>query len=565
MKQTWKALCIAALAVVGAMTVSCTSQLEEIPGQDRNVITLTTTISLGGNPNSKALSATGVKTFAVDDQIAVVYKDEDGNTRKALTNQLTATDIHDEGKKAVIRVTLDTPAKNGTLRYIYPAAMAKTTIATGATIDDAGTIDFTRLEAQDGKLETLASNLDLAVYDGNLTADATLPASVTLANQLAIGEFTIKNADASVNITSSISSLTVTDGTNIYEVTPVDPATRFGNGPVYVAMKPVTADKTLTFTINNNVTPKEVTGKALAAGNMYPYGLKFGSSVDLNSVTTTDGNSEKYYEAQNGDILSGQFAGVYGYVTIADGATVTLNGVDIQSPADCDHATIHCLGDATIVLNHGSENSVNVSNSNYPAVFVPKDKTLTICGTGELIADNLGGIDCKGAGIGGGRNINCGSIVINGGIISATGGYNAAGIGSGYNATCGSITMNGGVIQAARGGQSAAGIGSGYGGQASCEAITINGGQIGGEYEGYFYVGAIGGQYAAGIGSGQNGNCKAITIGAGITFVTATRGSNNSNSPIGKGSGGQCGTVTIDASLTELIWDDEIYISPTAP
>ena len=561
MNTTMKTLYIAALAVVGAMAVSCTNQLEEFPGQDRNVITLTTTVSLGGNPNSKALSATGVKTFAVDDQIAVVYKDEGGNTRKALTNPLTATDIHDEGKKAVIRVTLDTPAKNGTLRYIYPAAMAKATIATNATIDDAGTVDFTRLEAQDGKLETLASNLDLAVYDGTLTADATLPASVTLANQLAIGEFTIKNADASVNITSTIASLTVTDGTNTYEVTPEAPATRFGNGPVYVAMKPVTADKTLTFTINNNVTPKVVTGKALAAGSMYPYGLKFGSSVDLNSVTTTDGNGEKYYEAQNGDILSGQFAGVYGYVTIADGATVTLNGVDIKYK--CDHAIIHCLGDANIVLADGSENMVDYLSGNYPAVFIPEGKTLTISGTGTLFAYNNGG--SGGAGIGGGNGINCGNIIINGGIISAEGSNNGAGIGSGNLATCGSITMNGGVIQAARGGKSAAGIGSGYGGQASCEAITINGGQIGGDYKGYFYVGAIGGQYAAGIGSGRYSNCEAITIGAGITFVTATRGSNNSNSPIGKGNGGKCGTVTIDASLTYEIWDDVIYISPTAP
>ena len=562
MKQTWKALCIAALAVVGAMTVSCTSQLEEFPGQDRNVITLTTTISLGGNPNSKALSATGVKTFAVDDQIAVVYKDEGGNTQKALTNPLTATDIHDEGKKAVIRVTLDTPAKNGTLRYIYPAAMAKATIATNATIDDAGTIDFTRLEAQDGKLETLASNLDLAVYDGTLTADATLPASVTLANQLAIGEFTIKNADASVNITSTIASLTVTDGTNTYEVTPEAPATRFGNGPVYVAMKPVTADKTLTFTINTNVTPKVVTGKALAAGNMYPYGLKFGSIVDLSEVTTTDANDVLYYEAQYGDVLSGSHSNIY--VTIADGATVTLNRVDIESPYNkCDHATIHCLGDANIVLADGSENMVDYLSGNYPAVFIPEGKTLTISGTGTLFAYNNGG--SGGAGIGGGNGINCGNIIINGGIISAEGSNNGAGIGSGNLATCGSITMNGGVIQAARGGKSAAGIGSGYGGQASCEAITINGGQIGGDYKGYFYVGAIGGQYAAGIGSGRYSNCEAITIGAGITFVTATRGSNNSNSPIGKGNGGKCGTVTIDASLTYEIWDDVIYISPTAP
>ena len=567
MRQTLKSLYIAALAVMGAMTIGCTSlEIPEQSGIDeqpvKKEVTLTTTITLGGNPESKALSAAGVKTFAAGEQVAVIYEDENGDTQKAVSTALVAEDIHDEGKKADIKVSLTDPAQNGALRYIYPAAMAKTTIATDATIDDAGTIDFSNLDAQDGTLATLASYLDLAVYDGNLTGEAALPASVTLTNQLTIGEFTIKNADGSMNITPTISSLTVSDGTNTYAVTPAAPAIDFGDGPIYVAMKPVTDDKTLTFTIDNNATPKEVTGKALDAGNMFPVGLKFGSSVDLNSVTTTDGNDVLYYAAQNGDILSGYFSGD-AYVTVADGATVTLNGVDILSPYNCDHATIHCLGDANIVLADGSENIVDYSSGNYPAVFIPEGKTLTISGTGELYANNNGTVG--GAGIGGGKSINCGNIIINSGIISAMGSYSGAGIGSGNQATCGSITMNGGVIREAIGGNGAAGIGSGYGGHASCEAITINGGQIGGDYDGDFYDGAIGGKYAAGIGSGQNSKCEAITIGAGITFVTATRGSNNSNSPIGRGSGGQCGTVTIDASLTEEIWGDIIYIYPTAP
>ena len=571
MKQTFKTLLFAALAVMGALTVSCTSQLEEISGQAGNeekgkTVTLTATITLGGKPGSRALSAAGVKTFAAKDQIAVIYEDKFGDTRKAVSNALVAENIHDDGKKADISVVLTDPAQNGTLRYIYPAAMAKATIATTATMDDAGTIDFTRLDTQDGALDTLAANLDLAVYDGNLTAEAALPASVTLTNQLAIGEFTIKNADGSANITGTIGSLTVTDGTNTYTVTPEAPATDFGDGPIYVAMKPVTDDKTLTFTIDNNATPKEVTGKALAAGNMYPVGLRFGSSVDLSSVATTDANGVLYYAAQNGDILSDVFdGGGQGYVTVADGASVTLNGVHIDQPHNCDHATIHCLGDATIVLADGSNNQVNVPGGYYPAVFVPQGDTLTISGTGKLDAICHSG---RGTGIGGGydsdtsTSIHCGTIVIAGGVIYAQGAQQAAGIGSGYRSSCDGIQITGGVITESRGGQFSAGIGCGDSG--FCGDIKISGGQIGGDYGVWSYNGAVGAQYAAGIGCANSSTCLDITIGAGITCVIAQKGS-SANKHIGLGSFGTCGTVIIDASLTVNEYDEGIYIYPPAP
>ena len=559
MKQTLKTLCIAALAVVGAMTTGCTSL--EIPEQTRNeeekTVTLITTIALGGNPESKALSAAGVKTFAAGEQVAVIYEDENGNTQKAVSTALEAEDIHDEGKKADITVTLTDPAQNGTLRYIYPAAMAKATIATDATIDDAGTIDFTNLDAQDGTLATLSGSLDLAVYDGNLTGEATLPASVTLTNQLTIGEFTIKNADGSLNITGTIASLTVSDGTNTYTVTPKAPATNFGDGPIYVAMKHVTDDKTLTFTIDNNATPKEVTGKALDAGKMYPVGLS--------GVATTDGNGALYYAAQNGDILSGNFIN-RAYVTVADGATVTLCDVVINAPSKCDHAAIHCLGDANIVLAGSEYNYLDAgSSSAYPALFVPQGNTLTISGTAELRAYAQDG---NSAGIGSGYNhdtgtpINCGTIVIAGGVIEARSGFGAAGIGSGNHSSCDGIQITGGIITNSEGGPHAAGIGSGADG--SCGNIEISGGQVGGNYGGWIYNGAIGGEFAAGIGCGDGGTCGGITIGAGITFVTARKGDYVYNY-IGIGLSGSCGTVTIDPSLTVENNGEYVYISPTAP
>ena len=128
MKQIFRKLNLAALVIVGAMAVGCTGALEEIipntpqettPGTpeetqqqpESKTVTLTTTISLG--TETKALDAEGVKTFAVGDQIAVVYEDEAGLTQKAVSIALTAENIHEEGKKADITVSLTDPKADG--------------------------------------------------------------------------------------------------------------------------------------------------------------------------------------------------------------------------------------------------------------------------------------------------------------------------------------------------------------------------------------------------------------------------------------------------------------------
>ena len=246
------------------------------------------------------------------------------------------------------------------------------------------------------------------------------------------------------------------------------------------------------------------------------------ANVTLSTTYSTDGNDKKYYAARDGQMLTGNFGGDEGYITIADGATVTLNIEYFSAPYQCDHAPIHCLGDAHIILAADSDNRVQArSSSNYPAVFVPEGKTLTISGTGELIAY---GQDAYAAGIGGGPGHNCGNIVIAGGVITAYCGGNSAGIGSGSGSSCGNITISGGAIKEARsqgaGSSFGAGIGSGFSG--SCGTITISGGQIGGSIGGHNYDGAVAGQGAAGIGGGQVGSCGTITIGTGITFVRVT-------------------------------------------
>ena len=272
-------------------------------------------------------------------------------------------------------------------------------------------------------------------------------------------------------------------------------------------------------------------------------------TFSLNAVTKKDGNGVKYYAAQDGQTLTGYFDDEYGnneegYITIADGATVTLAGVDIQAPDGCDHAAIHCLGDATIILDHktidnGENNVVNAGtddNSSSPAIYVPAGKTLTISGTDDLVARGS-----NSAGIGGGAFYDCGNIEITGGNIVAIGGYEGgAGIGSGLSGQCGNITISGGTIEAT-GGSNAAGIGCGSSGQ--CGNITISGGTIE----------ATGDSSAAGIGCGSSGYCGNITITDGITQVLARKGTSTTYYIYGRS--GDYRTVTISGVT---MTDDEL-------
>jgi hypothetical protein len=237
-----------------------------------------------------------------------------------------------------------------------------------------------------------------------------------------------------------------------------------------------------------------------------------GNSVDLSTLTAD-------YEAQDGDVLTGTLNGAQ-KITIADGATVTLDGVTISN------GQIACEGSVTMILM--GANTVTATDNNAAIKIGGPGTTLTITGSGSLTAQ--GGLEA--AGIGTDRieddELSFGNIVINGGTVTATGGKEGAGIGTGLaqgefyttSITCGDITINGGTVT------------------------------------------ATGGDYGPGIGTGvflkygsesASNRCGNITIGAGVTSVTATKGGSYSPNSIGKGyaQGGtqNYGTITIGGTV----------------
>ena len=214
------------------------------------------------------------------------------------------------------------------------------------------------------------------------------------------------------------------------------------------------------------------------AGNVYYYdaenvtftaGKYYEVNVKMRPVKIDLSQLKENYTARNEDILTGTLDKTI-KVSIADGATVTLRAVTIEG-VEGEHgdkypwAGITCEGDATIVLE--GNNTLKGFEEEYPGIYVPEGKTVTIEGDGYLNASSNG----YGAGIGAGHMIACGNILIKGGNITATGGGMCAGIGGSYKTNCGNITITGGTI-VATGGQYATGIGAGD--EAECGDITIS-------------------------------------------------------------------------------------------
>ena len=158
---------MAALALMGAIITACSSSDDtiadtpQLPENTGKVVTLKTTVGFDGDKaGTRALdidftNKKAVKTFAEGETMAIIYTNTSGETVKAVSAALKAEDITTtddpltDKKNATFTVTMTDPDCNAPIRYIYPAAMAKETVAPDAAIDDAGTVDLTKLNAQE--------------------------------------------------------------------------------------------------------------------------------------------------------------------------------------------------------------------------------------------------------------------------------------------------------------------------------------------------------------------------------------------------------------------------------
>ena len=250
------------------------------------------------------------------------------------------------------------------------------------------------------------------------------------------------------------------------------------------------------------------------------------SATEVTSSDTGWGTSgtTTWYVVQ-GTVIIGSRVTVSGdvHLILTDGCTLTVNG-GIQVQDDDDDITNGSANALTIYAQSTDKSTMG----KLIAKGAERDYNAVIGGNGD---NSYGG--------------SCGTIIINGGTVTATStGYGAAiggGDGISTGGSGGTITINGGNINASN--QIGAGIGGGEGGGdgGSGGEITINGGSV--IATGVNGAGIGGGQ---GDGGGQGGGSGGtITINGGSVIATGVNGAAIGGGYSGGGTGGDGGTITI--------------------
>ena len=364
----------ALLAIVGTAITSCSNDNDLVAGArqsetNTNTVVQTTTVSFADDgASTRALTADGRKTFAVGDQIAVVYWNTSDKLVKATSNPLTASDINNGGKTAKFTVPLTNPKPSTDVSYIYPASMAvDDTSSTGDPDPHPG--DFANINyegiynSQDGTLATFAANYDLAFSTGKMTAEATLPASIAMNNELALCAFTFKDFDGT-DLTGSVSKLVVKYGEKTYTVNRT-PAT----GPIYVAMEDAyLKDITITATTASGSYGRTVYSKFLQRGHLFPITVQMynmaanATNADKGKLICTDGHIHAY--GADADCKADRVAMIFcvgetGETAYTHGLALALKNADDGKWSTSTASTAH-----------------SYNNSVYPASFTTAESGL---------------------------------------------------------------------------------------------------------------------------------------------------------------------------------------------
>lgn len=216
----------------------------------------------------------------------------------------------------------------------------------------------------------------------------------------------------------------------------------------------VTADNTLEAIVLDFTVTATNSGETLISGVDYTYPEDTGLLTIASDKAITIRNNDPSTPTTNTIVVA---AGVDAIITLA-GVNIGVQGCPLMI-AD------NSMGDVTITLADGTTNTL-IASGNYAGLQkngITNPGTLTITGTGMLIAQ--GGYDAAGIGSRGtpGDYSETANITIQGGTIIATGGSSGAGIGGGALGDAFNITISGGIVTATggRSGRSGAGIGGG--------------------------------------------------------------------------------------------------------
>ena len=485
MKHAHHFTACALLAAAAMLTTACSSgeadiepkpaEPKEQPADTPSTIHFTATLAPKGDDDAltRAVDSKGVTKWVRGEQIAVYYQTANGPT----STTVSVESVND----GFATISGELPnAVAGDAKFVYPASLHN---------GQGGINEERLLNNQNGLLKSygisntcISSDFDAATADGKIIIDgndATVSGTVTMENQVCICMMKLYFNDgqehSSEEQVKGGNTLTITVGNSrTYTITSansVDASQTGSQNPtyrpfqtgdlIYVAMLPVQSETVVFESISDDGYRyrMETTG-TLEAGKFYtnvPIALTIPIRVlpsDAKDLSKGD------ITAFDGDYISQSILNPTSHtITIQNGATVTIDGVDINGNS------IVCEGEATIILRG---KNVVIANELSPAIKV--GTMLTIMGNGSL---NVTG-GKYGAGIGSEVNGTCGDITISGGTVEAWGGFYAAGIGSGQGGRCGNITINNTVTKVTawhNGTSHSCCIGRGEGG--SCGKVKI--------------------------------------------------------------------------------------------
>ena len=278
MKTSIRILSLAVLALTMAACSNDTEQptaVQPAPGNAGEGIPFFATIATG-SATTRALTeenGTIISTWAKGEQVALIHN--------GVVDVMTIENDPDENGNVTITGTLKgSPKNNDDVTVVFPAS---------AVDKDEKTVKTDLLNAQDGTLATIATDLNLRQSDGaklkvgELTA--TLNGTVTLANQIAIVKFSLSDGYNAL----AAKQFVIKDGSDNV-LTTVTPSEATSN--LYVAMAPATNAAAFKFeaTVGDFTYTYEKSGVILEASTYYQSPIKMTISKkagEISFATTT--------------------------------------------------------------------------------------------------------------------------------------------------------------------------------------------------------------------------------------------------------------------------------------
>lgn len=272
---------ILSLAVLALAMAACSNDMEQpaaiqpAPGNAGEGIPFSATIATG-SATTRALTeenGTIISTWAKGEQVALIHN--------GVVDVMTIENDPDENGDVTITGTLKgSPKNNDDVTVVFPAS---------AVDKDEKAVKTDLLNAQDGTLATIATDLNLRQSDGaklkvgELTA--TLSGTVTLANQIAIVKFSLSDGPNAL----AAKQFVIKDGSDNV-LTTVTPSEATSN--LYVAMAPATNAAAFKFeaTVGDFTYTYEKSGVILEASTYYQSPIKMTISKkagEISFATTT--------------------------------------------------------------------------------------------------------------------------------------------------------------------------------------------------------------------------------------------------------------------------------------